>query len=54
MRVPSELRGLRTLFNALHHFRPEQVYTWEVGEVSKPGKPTVSYVLGLPERSAPR
>ncbi|WNG25667.1 class I SAM-dependent methyltransferase [Cystobacter fuscus] len=147
MRVPSELRGMRTLFNALHHFRPEQVermladaqekrvpfaafevvrrtptglltalpvpllvwlltpfvrpltplrllltyvlpltplilswdglvsalrahspqelraltasiaregYTWEVGEVRKPGKPTVSYVLGLPERSAPR
>ncbi len=23
MRVPSELRGMRTLFNALHHFRPE-------------------------------
>lgn len=23
MRVPSGLRGMRTLFNALHHFRPE-------------------------------
>ena len=146
-RVPRELRGMRTLFNALHHFRPEQVkhlladaqekqvpfaafevvnrtpmglltslpvpllvwlftpfvrpltplrllltyllpltplalswdglvsslrayspeelravtaslardgYTWEVGEVRKPGKPAVTYVLGLPERSPPR
>jgi len=25
LRVPAELRGARTLFNALHHFRPEQV-----------------------------
>ncbi|RKG81090.1 hypothetical protein [Corallococcus terminator] len=24
-RVPPELRGMRTLFNALHHFRPEEV-----------------------------
>ena len=146
-RVPRELRGMRTLFNALHHFRPEEVkqvladaqekqvpfvafevvartplglltslpvpllvwlftpfvrpltplrllltyllpltplalswdglvstlrayraqelraltasiaregYTWEVGEVRKPGKPAVTYVLGLPERDARR
>lgn len=25
LQVPAELRGARTLFNALHHFRPEQV-----------------------------
>ncbi len=25
LRVPADLRGARTLFNALHHFRPEQV-----------------------------
>ena len=143
-RVPPELRGMRTLFNALHHFRPEQVrqvladaqarnvpfaafevirrtpvglltmlpvplmvwlftplirpltplrllltyvlpvaplasfwdgmvsalrahrpeelraltaslaregYTWEVGEVKRPGRPTVTYVLGLPAGS---
>ncbi len=24
MRAPPELRGMRTLFNALHHFRPEE------------------------------
>ncbi|MDY7225007.1 hypothetical protein [Hyalangium rubrum] len=24
MRVPAELRGMRTMFNALHHFRPEE------------------------------
>jgi hypothetical protein len=24
-RVPPELRGMRTLFNALHHFRPDEV-----------------------------
>lgn len=141
--VPPELRGMRTIFNALHHFKPEQVkqvladaqehnvpfaafevvkrtpgsvlsvlptplavwlltpfisrlspllvlltyvlpvapltmfwdglvsalraysleelrsltasitrpgYTWEVGEVTAPGKPAVTYVLGLPER----
>lgn len=140
-RVPPELRGMRTLFNALHHLRPEQVeqvladaqarnvpfaafevirrtpagvlgmlpvpllvwlftplirpmtplrllltyvlpvaplaslwdgvvsalrahrpeelramtaslaregYTWEVGELKRPGKPVVTYVLGLP------
>lgn len=143
-RVPPELRGMRTLFNALHHFRPEQArqvfadaqeynvpfaafeimqrtpagilgmlpvplmvwlftplirpltplrllltyvlpvaplaslwdglvsavrahrpeelramtasiaregYTWEVGELKRPGKPTVTYVLGLPAGS---
>jgi hypothetical protein len=142
LRVPEDLRGLRTLFNALHHFRPEQVremladaqargvpfaafevmrrtptgilgmllvplmvwlftplirpmtplrllltyvlpvaplaslwdglvsalrahrpeelraltaslaregYTWEVGELRRPGKPVITYVLGLPE-----
>ncbi|WP_164016601.1 hypothetical protein [Pyxidicoccus trucidator] len=25
LRVPADLRGMRTLFNALHHFRPEDV-----------------------------
>ncbi|KFA89061.1 hypothetical protein [Archangium violaceum] len=145
-RVPPELRGMRTLFNALHHFRPEQArqvladaqqhnvpfaafeimrrtpagilgmlpvplmvwlftplirpltplrllltyvlpvaplaslwdglvsafrahrpeelramtasmaregYTWEVGELKRPGKPIVTYVLGLPANSRP-
>ncbi|MCP3104965.1 hypothetical protein LZ198_39480 [Myxococcus sp. K15C18031901] len=145
LRVPADLRGMRTLFNTLHHFRPEEVravlsdamargvpiaafesvrrspaglfsmlwvpllvwlftpwvrpltplrlvltyvipvaplliawdgavsalrihspeelreltatlpspdYVWEVGEVKAPGKPPVSYVLGLPTRAA--
>jgi hypothetical protein len=147
MQVPPDLRGMRTLVNALHHFRPEQArgvladaqakgvpiaifemlhrtpvgvlstllvplfvllltplirpltplrllftyvvpltplfifwdglvstlrmynqtelramtdslaregYTWEVGEVRRPGKPTVTYVLGLPSAPASR
>jgi hypothetical protein len=29
-------------------------YTWEVGEVTLPGKPKVTYVLGLPSTPAPR
>ncbi|SET18667.1 hypothetical protein [Stigmatella erecta] len=144
--VPPELRGMRTLFNALHHFRPDQAlrvladaqaqrvpigvfevversprgvlsslfipvivllftpqvrpltlsrllftygvpvlplalfwdglvsalrayrleelqrmtgtlsqagYTWEVGQARRPGKPPVTYVLGLPEHQEP-
>jgi hypothetical protein len=147
MQVPPELRGMRTLVNALHHFRPEQAravladaqakgvpiavfemlhrtpggllttlliplfvllftllirpltplrllftyvvplmpllifwdglastlrmynpaelramtdslaregYTWEVGEVKRPGLPTITYVLGLPSTPAAR
>ena len=47
------------LVSALRAHSPEELrrmteslasegYTWEVGEVSKPGKPPVTYVLGLP------
>ncbi len=47
------------LVSALRAHRPEELrrmteslaregYTWEVGEVRKPGKPPVTYVLGLP------
>jgi hypothetical protein len=47
------------LVSALRAHRPEELrrltdsltqegYTWEVGEVRKPGKPVVTYVLGLP------
>jgi hypothetical protein len=73
-RVPPDLRGMRTLFSAFHHFRPEAAravladaqarsmteslsregYTWEAGVVQKPGKPAVTYVLGLPSSPAMR
>jgi hypothetical protein len=47
------------LVSALRAHRPEELrqmtrslaregYTWEVGEARAPGKPPVTYVLGLP------
>ncbi|WNG51508.1 hypothetical protein F0U60_50790 [Archangium minus] len=50
------------LVSALRAHRPEELramtaslaregYTWEVGELRKPGRPTVTYVLGLPDRT---
>jgi SAM-dependent methyltransferase len=53
------------LVSALRAHRPEELrqltdslaregYTWEVGQVSKPGKPAVTYVLGLPTRPGPQ
>ncbi|HYH98854.1 hypothetical protein [Hyalangium sp.] len=47
------------LVSALRAHRPEELrrmtesltsegYTWEVGQVNKPGKPPVTYVLGMP------
>ena len=42
---PEELRALTASLPR------EEGYTWEVGEVRAPGKPAVSYVLGLPARA---
>lgn len=38
---PDELRKLTDSL-------PREGYTWEVGQAQKPGKPAVTYVLGLP------